>query len=64
MEKVINEKRSIAPVLRNMKMGDVEVFPLSQYSSVVSVKRRIHLETGIKFKFKAKDNCVILTRIA
>lgn len=64
MENVITEKRPISPVLKKMKIGEVEVFPLAQYSSVVTLKRRVHLEKGFDFDFKAKDNCIVVTRIA
>ncbi|MFW5758489.1 MAG: hypothetical protein ACOCYO_07400 [Bacteroidota bacterium] len=62
MTNVIEKKRPIAPVLKKMKVGDSEVYPLSQYSSVVSVKRRVNIQTGFNYSFKAKENCVIVTR--
>ncbi len=62
MTNTINEKRPLAPTLRAMGKNDEEVFPRSQYSSIVTTKRRLEIETNAKFTFTVKDNCILVQR--
>ncbi len=58
------EKRPIAPILRAMKVGDIEEYPRSQYQSIRSTTSEIHIMHGKKFTRKKSENGVIVKRIA
>lgn len=64
MKNVELKKRPLAPVLQNMKVGDVEEYPRSQYRSLNTTSSAISIETGMKFR-KAYDGSIIrVERIA
>ena len=71
MEKTITmmEKRPIAGTLRNMAVGAVEYFPLSQFPAVINAPyygMRMEKALGWEFKYEVEDEHlrVKVTRIA
>lgn len=68
MEKNV-EKRTVPPVLRTMKKGDKELFPIEQIVAIDAAMRRLHTEMmreGAQFKrdIDEENFTVIVTRIA
>ncbi|WP_321479728.1 hypothetical protein [uncultured Bacteroides sp.] len=57
------EKRDVAPVLREMKVGDEEVFPIEQQLTVVTTIQRLQTEmirSGVKWSQRRNGfNCVV-----
>lgn len=67
MENVTSEKRPIATVLRNMKVGEVEAFAIEQYQSLTSSITRLqirHAAIGIKWSCNRVEMQCLITRIA
>lgn len=63
------EKRTVPPVLRAMKKGDKELFPIEQVVAIDAAIRRLHKEMmreGAHFEpeINKKDFTVIVTRTA
>lgn len=68
--KTINMKnKQVAPTMRNMKVGDSEVYPASQKTTLESTRQRLQhsmAEKGVKFSI-VKENggkTYIVTRIS
>lgn len=57
--------KPIQPTLRNMKVGDTEVFSLDVYGSVNSTRDRVSCEKRFKFEMKRdnKERTVSITRV-
>jgi predicted nuclease with RNAse H fold len=67
--KSINMKnKKIAPIMREMKIGESETYPASQKTAIESTRQRLQnqfSEKGIKFSVKkVEDNNVCVTRIS
>ncbi|PCH66845.1 MAG: hypothetical protein COC06_12160 [Bacteroidales bacterium] len=57
------EKRPVAPVLRAMKIGDIEEYPRSQHQSIRSTASDIYIMYGKKFTRQISKNGVTVKRI-
>jgi hypothetical protein len=57
-------KRPIIPVLKNMVVGNKELFPRFQYGSVNASINRVKYELNADFKMKKLDEGVEVTRTA
>lgn len=62
LKQVIMEKRPIRPTLRKMNVGDIEVFPRVQYSSIMAIKARLKIELDIVFQHEVKENGIVVKR--
>lgn len=62
------EKKKIAPVLMKLKIGESEVYPAIQKSSIESTRQRLQQQfsfIGMKFSVRLNDDRNIrVTRIA
>lgn len=61
------KKRPIAAVLRAMKVGDVEYFPVEQYDSVSTGKTRMGIilrPQGVKFSQRVDGNRIRVERLS
>ena len=59
------KRRNIAPVLRQMNIGDVEVFDVEQATSVRETKSRLQIEKRrekVMFATKVVGNTIQVTR--
>lgn len=64
IKNTVTEKRPVSSTMRKMEIGDLEVFPRSQYTSIISTKTRFKIEQEKVFKHELKENCITVTRIA
>lgn len=67
MEKMEEKKKPIMPILKKMKVGDVEVYPAERYDTMCVTIARAHFmfrAKGIKYKTKRKGLEIIVTRIS
>ena len=58
------EKRPLAPLMRAMKIGEIEFYPRSQYRSISTTASNLHIEEDKKFSKKRNGNIVEVKRIA
>nr|WP_320118920.1 hypothetical protein [uncultured Marinifilum sp.] len=56
-------KRPLAPIMRAMKIGDVEEYPRSQYRSISTTASNLTIEEGKKFSKRTKGSVVEVKRI-
>lgn len=61
----MEEKKRIAPTLREMEVGDVEMFPKESYTSLfVTISRLQFMRKGRKWSVRRCDAGVKVTRTA
>lgn len=62
---VSDEKKPIAPVLKQLKLNQTEVYPISRYTVVKSCASLTGLTYGMEFKTSAnrENGIVLVTRI-
>ena len=59
------KKKKITATLRTMKVGDIEVFPYSQYPSMLTTMSRLRLSRVGDYKMTATENDgLVIQRIA
>ncbi|NOU62230.1 hypothetical protein [Marinifilum caeruleilacunae] len=57
-------KKPLAPLMRKMKVGQVEVYPCSQNRSINVTASNLNIEEGKSFSRKRKGNVIEVTRTA
>ncbi len=63
--KCSDEKRRVAPVLRQMDIGDTEFFPSTQWVSLLTARQRLNMQESKNYSIKRNEgNTVKVTRIA
>jgi hypothetical protein len=61
----MEEKKRIAPTLREMKVGDVEKFPAECYTSLfVTISRLQFMRKGMRWSVRRCEDAVKVTRTA
>ena len=63
MKKEAVKKRRVSPVLKKMKVGDVEIYPRCQYSSLNTTFGKISTEQGMKYSMRKVDDILEVTRV-
>lgn len=58
------EKRALAPIMREMAVGDTEEYPRTQYRSISVTASNLTIEEGKKFSKRTIGNVVEVKRIA
>ncbi|MDQ2178818.1 hypothetical protein [Marinifilum sp. D714] len=58
------EKKPLAPLMRKMKIGQVELYPCSQNRSISVTASNLSIEEGLSFSKKRNGNVIEVTRKA
>lgn len=57
-----SEKKPIAPIFQEMKVGEVQKYPKMQYYSLRMTAYRMRIVTGRRWSVKIGKDCVNVTR--
>jgi len=57
------KKRPLAPIMKAMKIGDIEIYPRLQYRSIGTTVGNLSIELGMKFSKRTNGDTVEVTRI-
>jgi len=64
-KKMEDVKKRIAPVLRNMRIGEKVSYPRQRLQSLyITISRLQYIEEGMRWSVRRLDSCVEVTRTA